>query len=353
MIFLTIVLLLGSLDPMDINAGDFLDSNPGELLDQGNEAYENGDYLTAATEYLNSLVIDPSNSNTMYNLACCYGLLGEDEFATMYLRRAYRAGFTDLAHINWDPDFDSVRDLPVFSNFLDSLNTAVEEQTNQLGELHWFDTVESFYYRVNFPEGFNPPDAVPVVIGLHGLGSSPDNFMQVWEMIDNPNFIYVVPQAPYPIGDDAFSWYRGEHDSEQWGHSLLLAGDYVLALVEQIKLEYPVSDVYLFGFSQGACLALYTGIVEPELFEAVICGSGWLAEDFISGDQLYNSSDMKIELIHSPEDLGVPFQAAQRAVSVLSAAGWNVELNQVSGGHLVDMQELNSILSELGLAGDE
>ncbi len=351
MLFLALTVLFSTPDPMDIHAGDFLDQNPREALNSANEAYQAGDYLIAATEYLNALVIDPSSSNSMFNLACCYGLMGEEELATLYLRRAYIAGFTDLGHINWDPDFDPVREMPVFSSFLDSLNTAVADRNNELGELHWFDAVESFYYRVNFPEGFNPPIAVPVVIGLHGLGSSPDNFMRVWERVDNPNFIFVVPQAPFPIGEDAFSWYRGEHGTEEWGHSLLLAGDYVLTLVEKLKLEYPVSDIYLFGFSQGGCLALYTGLSEPELFEAIIPASGWLAEEYIQSDWITGATTMQIKLIHSPDDRGVPFEAAEMAEAILSENGWDVKLHQVEGGHLIDIEELNLILSDLGLTG--
>jgi len=276
--------------------------------------------------------------------------MGEDELTTLYLKRAFNAGFDNLELANLDSDFDAVRELTGFSFLLDSLNTASAGQNSQLGELHWFDTIESFYYRVKFPEGFNPPTEVPVLIGLHGYGSSPDNFIKIWGLIDNPNFIYVVPQAPYPIGEDAFSWYRGDQGTEEWGHSLLLAGNYVLALVEQIKLEYPVSDVYIFGFSQGGCLALYTGLSEPELFKAVIPASGWLAEDFIQPDRITGSSAMQIELMHSPDDRGVPFEAAEKAEVILRGNGWNVELHRTSGAHMVDIEELNQILSDLGLA---
>ncbi len=335
---------------MDIHAGDFLDLNPGEALNSAAEAYHLEDWHTAATEYLNVLEIDPGNSTAIYNLACCYGLMGEDELTTLYLKRAFNAGFDNLELANLDSDFNAIRELPGFSFLLDSLNTASAEQSSRLGELHWFDTIESFYYRVQFPEGFNPPTEVPVLIGLHGYGSSPDNFMRIWELIDNPNFIYVVPQAPYPIGEDAFSWYRGTHGTEEWGHSLLLAGNYVLALVEQIKLEYPVSDVFIFGFSQGGCLALYTGLSEPDLFKAVIPASGWLAEDFIQSDWITSASAMQIELMHSPDDRGVPFEAAEKAEVLLRGNGWNVELHHTSGAHMIDIEELNQILSDLGLA---
>lgn len=352
MIFLALIVLLSTPDPMDIHAGDFLDLSPREAMNSATEAYQLHDWHTAAAEYLKMLEIDPGNSIAVYNLSCCYGLMGEDVLTTLYLRRAFAAGFDNLELANLDSDFDAVRELPGFSNLLDSLNTASAEQISRLGELHWFDAVESFYYRVQFPDGFNPPGEVPVVIGLHGLGSSPDNFMRIWELIEEPNFIFVVPQAPYPIGEDSFSWYLGDHETEEWGHSLILAGNYVIALVEQIKQEYPVSDVYLFGFSQGGCLALYTGLQEPELFEAIIPNSGWLAENFIQPGWITDATDLRIELMHAPDDRGVPFDAAIRAETVLRENGWDVELHETSGAHMVDVEMLNSILTDLGLAGD-
>ncbi len=353
MILIAVFILLGAQDPMDIHAGDFLDLSPEEALNSAEEAYRIEDWYTAASGYLNALEIDPGNSIAIYNLACCYGLMGESDLATLYLRRAFVAGFDNLDLANLDSDFDAIRELPGFSSLLDSLNTSSSERNNMLGELHWFDAVESFYYRVQFPEGFNPPAEVPVVIGLHGFGSSPDTFMRLWKLIDEPDFILVVPQAPYPLGDDTFSWYRGDYGTEEWGHSLILAGNYVLALVEQVKLEYPVSDVYLFGFSQGGCLALYTGLLEPELFKAIIPASGWLEEYLIQPLGIANASSMRIELMHSPDDMVVPFESSTQAEAFLSENGWNVELHQTSGAHQVGIEELNQVLSALELTGNE
>ncbi len=352
MIFLAMAVLFGSPDPMDIHAGDFLDRNPSEFLKAANEAYQMEDWQTAAEQYLSSLEIDPGNSTAIYNLACCYGLMGEEELASLYLKRSFVSGFDNIGLANADTDFDQVRESQGFTSLLDSLNTAVAEKNEKLGEIHWLDTVESFYYRVNFPDGFNPPNEVPLVVGLHGLGSSPDSFMRIWELIDEPNFIFVVPQAPYSIGDDSYSWYHGEYGTEKWGHSLLLAGNYVCDLIEQIKLEYPVSDVYLFGFSQGGCLTLYTGLSHPELFTAIIPASGWLEEELIAPDLISVATSMEIDLMHSPDDTGVPFEASEETLALLTYNGWNVQLHQTSDGHRVDMVGLNAILTQLGLTGN-
>ncbi len=352
MIFLAAAVLLSTIDPMDIHSGDFLDLSPRDALVSADEAYAQQNWLAAASAYLNALEIDPCNSTVIYNLACCYGLMGEEELATLYIRRSFTAGFNNLTLANADTDFDLVRESALFSSVLDSINTSFGERSERLGEKLWFDTEQSFFYRINFPEGFNPPEEVPLVVGLHGLGSSPDNFMKIWELIDDPGFIFVVPQAPYSIGNDSYSWYRGEHGTEDWGHSLVLDREYVLALVEHLKLEYPVSDVYLFGFSQGGCLALYTGLSEPELFKAIIPFSGWLEEDLIGPGLLSEPTLMQIELMHSPDDGVLPFDEAERTLSVLSENGWDIELHQASGRHTVDVDTLNEVLFHLGLAGN-
>lgn len=352
MLIFAVLCLLGVPDPMDIHAGDFLDESPEESLNAAAAAYAEGDWNTAAFQYLNALEIDPGNSIAIYNLSCCYGLMGKDDLSSLYLRRAFSAGFADLNLANSDRDFAAVRELPGFSLTIDSLNAASAAQNLIAGEKQWFDAVESFYYQVQIPEGFNPPEAVPLVVGLHGFGGSPDGFIRLWSMFNAPRFIFAVPQAPYPIGENSFSWYRGEQGTEEWGHSLKLAGEYVLALVEHLKMEYPVSDVYLLGFSQGGCLSLYTGLSEPDAFNAVIAASGWLAEDYIPSDWIVNSAEMRIELIHSREDMAVPFNVAERAEAVLLENGWNAVLHEIPGGHTVDVEELSRILSDLGLTGN-
>jgi len=61
---------------------------------------------------------------------------------------------------------------------------------------------------------------------------------------------------------------------------------------------------------------------------------------------------MQIELMHSPDDMGVSFDNSEKALSLLSENGWDIELHLATGPHRVDMDILNEILSQLGLAGN-
>jgi tetratricopeptide (TPR) repeat protein len=98
-----------SIDVLQPDIGDFLDVDLAALEKIATDAYQAGEWEKAAKYYLALLRYDISDSGNIYNLACCYGLMGEAELAAKYLERAYRAGFTDIEHISWDPDFDSVR----------------------------------------------------------------------------------------------------------------------------------------------------------------------------------------------------------------------------------------------------
>ena len=57
------------------------------------------------------------------------------------------------------------------------------------------------------------------------------------------------------------------------------AYDYLMPYIEQSMAEYNLTpdDVYVCGFSQGAMVALYLGLMYPERFAGIVSFSGILA----------------------------------------------------------------------------
>jgi len=62
----------------------------------------------------------PHDSLTWYNLACSYALLKRIEEAVGALRRAFESGYTDVAHLQQDPDLANLRQSPQFRQLLES-----------------------------------------------------------------------------------------------------------------------------------------------------------------------------------------------------------------------------------------
>ena len=120
------------------------------------EAYQKGEYETAARYYLELAQHDITNNGTIYNLACCYGLLGKDKLAADFLGIAYDTGFTNIEHIKNDPDFEKVRGKKVFDELVDSLEKNVAEKEDELGDTVLFDTKSYLKGRIKFPENYDP-----------------------------------------------------------------------------------------------------------------------------------------------------------------------------------------------------
>jgi len=125
-------------------------------------AYAAGDFPGAALRYIEALRMDPGDAGGIYNLACCYGLMGEPELAATVLRRAWISGFDDIAHIRQDPDFGLVREHPVFSALLDSLTSVAGDREAALGRDMVFTAEAGFHCRVRTPEGWDGIEPLPL-----------------------------------------------------------------------------------------------------------------------------------------------------------------------------------------------
>ena len=60
----------------------------------------------------------PDDSMARYNLACSLALAGQPDEAIDALSRAILLGYDDLAHLEVDPDLDSLRERPDFRALL-------------------------------------------------------------------------------------------------------------------------------------------------------------------------------------------------------------------------------------------
>jgi len=81
-----------------------------------------GEAHTRTGDYVQGLDVDqrlsrlrPEDPVVHYNLACSLSLLGRREAALSTLERAVTLGYTDLVHLDKDPDLEAVRQDPRFA----------------------------------------------------------------------------------------------------------------------------------------------------------------------------------------------------------------------------------------------
>ncbi len=81
--------------------------------------YEGKDYRGAIPAYERAMELGAGfPSNSAYNIACCYALIGENELALKWLEKAFDMGFRTLEHSQTDTDLQSLHDDPRFNKIV-------------------------------------------------------------------------------------------------------------------------------------------------------------------------------------------------------------------------------------------
>lgn len=122
---------VGYLREAPISVQEQLSAKAGELAQGARNAYWQGDYKLAAQYY--HLVIRAGRGccNDLYNLACCYGRLGDSKLAARYLTRSVEAGFSDTELIRMDPDFQGIKDVPRFREIVEKLTREISRKSKK------------------------------------------------------------------------------------------------------------------------------------------------------------------------------------------------------------------------------
>ncbi len=341
---------VGLPDPFDIHAGDFLDQDFSLLEENARNAYRAGDNESAAIYYLEYLKFNAVDGGNIYNLACCYGLLGEADLAALYLERAYNAGFTDVGWMSMDPDFEPVRGADVFDDLINELTLIAEAEMSEAPEVVFNEASSMLPCPIKFPENYDSDQSYPLIIGLHGFGSNPDSFITLFDRFENPDFIYASPRAPYNReggGQPGFSWFTWAEDPDYNLRVQDMTVEYVANTVNELTAEYNISDVYLLGFSQGCGLAYMAGISKPDLYDGLICFGGWLDIDYLDDEQIEFGKDLRIYISHGTEDTMVEFESGTVARDYLIDFGYDVTFDEWDGPHTVPAESLIRVQSWL------
>ncbi|TVR69165.1 MAG: phospholipase [Marinilabiliales bacterium] len=97
----------------------------------------------------------------------------------------------------------------------------------------------------------NLQTASKALILLHGRGATAENIMPLADFFTNESWYVAAPQATnyqwYP-----YSFLMPAEQNEPWLSSAI---DYVKKIIDNISGHIPSENIYIMGFSQGACLS--------------------------------------------------------------------------------------------------
>lgn len=201
-----------------------------------------------------------------------------------------------------------------------------------------------------------PVSAKHSVIVLHGLGADGSDFVPIipeLRLPENLGIRFVFPSAPVmPVsinnGYRMRAWYDitpatfiGQHDEAGINKSM----DEVDKLIaNEVARGIPSKNIVLAGFSQGAVIALTTGLRSKLPLGGIIALSGYLPLGTINPQKTCAANQqIPIFIAHGTDDSMVPYALGKAAYTSLQSAHYPVTWHSYPVAHTVCAEEVNDI----------
>jgi len=198
------------------------------------------------------------------------------------------------------------------------------------------------------------------VIWLHGLGADGYDFVPLvkeLEALRAPAARYVFPHAPMmPVtinnGFVMRAWYDirtadlARREDEQTIRASQQAVEELIG--REVQRGIPRSRIVLAGFSQGAAIALQTGLRQAEPLAGLLALSGYLPlADRLAAERHAASAGLPVLMAHGADDPVVPIARAIHSRDLLASLGYQVEWHEFPMRHAVCAEELEAIAAFL------
>ncbi len=155
---------------------------------------------------------------------------------------------------------------------------------------------------VRVPLGYDPAVPTPLLLGLHGYNSGPENLegrMSFNDLVDSRGFFYALPEGTQDASGAAF-WNATDACCNFFGSEVDDVG-YLKSLIDQIKevLNVDPKRVFILGTSNGGFMAHRMACEHPETVAAIVSVSG---ATFLDPQMCGSSSPVHVLQIHGTAD---------------------------------------------------
>jgi phospholipase/carboxylesterase len=181
--------------------------------------------------------------------------------------------------------------------------------------------------------------ASKAMILLHGRGATAYDILGLAHEFCDDSFYIAAPQATnnswYP-----FTFLAEEKTNEPW---LSSAVETIKRLIDETSRHIARSQIYIMGFSQGACLALEVSARNATQYGGVAAFSGGLIGSTLNEEKYHgNFEGTKIFIGNSDIDPHIPLSRSEESKEIMKKLGADVTLKVYKGmGHTINEDEIN------------
>ena len=210
------------------------------------------------------------------------------------------------------------------------------------------NTIEPHLGETILQFGAELQSAKKAMIMIHGRGASAESIADLGNHFNSDDIVYIAPQA------EGYAWYpyrfiEKRQSNEPGISSGLKLIDSIAATLNSAGISS--ENIYLLGFSQGACLAVDYAARHPHKYAGVFCLSGGLIGESL--DPLDYSGDLKHTTVFfgcSENDLHIPEERIHESAEIFSSLNADVTKRIYPKlGHNINRDELafiNEILDK-------
>jgi len=187
-----------------------------------------------------------------------------------------------------------------------------------------------------------------VMILLHGRGATAESILDLADLLEQPDMAYLAPQAAF------YRWYPNSFLSPLEKNEPDLT--YALARVDelvnaQLSRGFKASDLWLGGFSQGACMAAEYVARSSQRFGGLLVFSGGLIGPLNSDQERLPFQDltgMPVFIGCSDVDPHIPVARVRETAEFYRRAHASVDLQIYPGlDHTIVQDELDRAITML------
>ena len=192
-----------------------------------------------------------------------------------------------------------------------------------------------------------------LVIFLHGYGSNGENLIGL-----SQEFLPIIPDAHFISPNAVEPWEGGFPNSYQWfslyagmerktlvdladniKKSNQILQNFINSQLEKFNLTW--QNLFLVGFSQGAMMAIYQGLISKQKPRGIISYSGKVILPEMLGEQTISKPE--ICLIHGEIDSVLPFENFLEAKKILSEKEISFESHAIDNlDHSIDIRGIKA-----------
>ena len=169
-----------------------------------------------------------------------------------------------------------------------------------------------------------PESYTKVLLWFPGVGDVPDSFKDLFtsdSIIPNDTKVIILnpPIKPFTLsnGKSITNWFdvykAGFHDKSDYNfEDAITSSNRIIKIIknEAKKLKNDFSKIYVGGFSQGACMALYLGLGTSFKLGGVIACSGYLFPQMEINE---DNKDLRIFIGHGTDDSVMGYNIAKNS----------------------------------------